>query len=249
MQRREQQRRTAGSGGSSYLGGGVGGYSPLPARFDAPETTTPVSRINTSPAVRSPAFKGSGMKLGSKKTKQAELLDALGGDVLASSAGAGELSGPPTPVVSNSPSPIQKDNGRGSLPEVEAERHVYLLPHTSISSLIYCYQRPHCYQRTDFPLTTAGRRRAVYGTQGRHESSNLRRCFRPSAAHPSTALDGLCREHPAIQAAPQCREIRAWAGTCYCAEGSFACFPGRTEFGGAQVEIYGDGREQRSTIE
>jgi coatomer subunit delta len=123
MQRREQQRRTASSGGSSYLGGGMSNYSPVPQRFDAPETAPTVSRINTSsPATRSPAFKGSGMKLGTKKTKQAELLDALGGDVLASGAGVGELSGPPTPVVSEPQSVVQKDTGRGSLPEVEAER-------------------------------------------------------------------------------------------------------------------------------
>ena len=66
------------------------------------------------------------MKLGTKKTKQAELLDALGGDVLAASAGVGDLSGPPTPVHTEAQSPVQKDNGRGSLPEVEQERYVSL---------------------------------------------------------------------------------------------------------------------------
>lgn len=101
----------------------MGSYSPIPQRFDTPEVTASVSRINTSsPAARSPAFKGSGMKLGTKKTRQAELLDALGGDVLASSAGVGELSGPPTPVVSESQSLVQKDGGRGSLPDVKVER-------------------------------------------------------------------------------------------------------------------------------
>ena len=123
MQRREQQRRAAGSGGSSYLGGGLGSYAPVPQRFDAPEMPSPVTRINTSsPAVRSPTFKGSGMKLGTKKTKQAELLDALGGDVLASSVE--ELSAPTTPTVSE-PHVSQKDKGRGSLPEVESERYAY----------------------------------------------------------------------------------------------------------------------------
>ena len=58
------------------------------------------------------------MKLGSKKTKQAELLDALGGDVLASTKLAEALpsvsSGTPEPI-----STVQKVTGRGSLPEVE----------------------------------------------------------------------------------------------------------------------------------
>jgi hypothetical protein len=82
MQRREQQRRTASGSGSGYLGvgGGVSGYSPL-SRFEALEST-PVAR-NSSPvpasSLRPPNFKGTGMKLGSKRTKQAELLDALGG--------------------------------------------------------------------------------------------------------------------------------------------------------------------------
>ncbi len=80
MQRREQQRRTAGTGGGSYIGGGVTGYSPVSLILEAPE---PVTRINTTSPISStpcaPAFKGTGMKLGAKKTKQAELLDALGG--------------------------------------------------------------------------------------------------------------------------------------------------------------------------
>lgn len=137
MQRREQQRRTTSTGGSSYLGGGISGYSPAPQRFDTPDVNTSVPRINTStPVARSPAFKGSGMKLGTKKTKQAELLDALGGDVLASSAGVGDLSGPPTPVPAEPQSPVQKDNGRGSLPEVEAESvHVVIKEQISLSLL------------------------------------------------------------------------------------------------------------------
>lgn len=55
------------------------------------------------------------MKLGSKKTKQAELLDALGGEGLAYE----EASAPPTPVTHQSSAP--KDT-RGSLPVVKAER-------------------------------------------------------------------------------------------------------------------------------
>jgi hypothetical protein len=83
--RRREQRRTAGAGGgSSYPGGGVTGYSPV-FRFEAPEASALSARVVASSApitTRNPAFKGSGMKLGSKKTKQAELLDALGGNVL-----------------------------------------------------------------------------------------------------------------------------------------------------------------------
>lgn len=129
MQRREQQRRAAGGGGGgggtgSYLGGGATGYSPVP-RFEAPEISTSASSrlhsTSSSTPARSPAFKGSGMKLGSKKTKQAELLDALGGDVLATTTIA-ELS-VPAPAAPEPPA-VQKVSGRGSLPEVEAERCV-----------------------------------------------------------------------------------------------------------------------------
>ena len=70
------------AGGGSYLGGGTSGYAPVP-RYEAPDT--PTART-TSPAPaaasRTPRFKTGGMKLGSKKTRQAELLDALGGEVL-----------------------------------------------------------------------------------------------------------------------------------------------------------------------
>ncbi|KAF8971900.1 hypothetical protein BDZ97DRAFT_1152820 [Flammula alnicola] len=139
MQRREQQRRAAGGGGggSSYLGGGVTGYSPVP-RFEAPElSTSSTSRLNTttpSAPARSPAFKGSGMKLGSKKTKQAELLDALGGDVLAST-NISELSAP-VAAVHEPPPTVQKVSGRGSLPEVEAQSvHIIIKEQISLSLL------------------------------------------------------------------------------------------------------------------
>lgn len=118
LQRREQQKRAAvsGSGGSSYLGGGMSGYSAIPQRFDAPEV--PAAR-NASPApassARTPPFKGSGMKLGSKKTRQAELLDALGGELVSE-----ELSAPPTPPIAD-PSPAPT-NTRGTLPSITAER-------------------------------------------------------------------------------------------------------------------------------
>ncbi len=118
MQRREQQRRTAGTGGGSYIGGGVAGYSPV-SRFEAPE---PVTRINTASPIssmpRAPAFKGTGMKLGAKKTRQAELLDALGGEAAVSSP---EISIPPTPVATSEPV-LQRADERGSLPEVAQQR-------------------------------------------------------------------------------------------------------------------------------
>ena len=124
MQRREQQRRTAGTGGgSSYLGGGVTGYSPV-SRFEAPEVSALSARIMSSstPVVsRTPAFKGSGMKLGSKKTKQAELLDALGGDVLESTISGPNATTPEAPIVQQPPA-VHKVSGRGSLPEVEPQR-------------------------------------------------------------------------------------------------------------------------------
>lgn len=137
MQRREQQRRAAtagGMGGSGYLGvgGGISGYSPVPQRYDAPETS-PITRHTPSPAAaRPPAFKGSGMKLGTKKTKQAELLDALGGEVLASSAAAGELavSVPPSPSAASSGaagSAVRGGvvDGRGSVPVVNIEGYLF----------------------------------------------------------------------------------------------------------------------------
>ncbi|KII93087.1 hypothetical protein PLICRDRAFT_379104 [Plicaturopsis crispa FD-325 SS-3] len=131
MQRREQQRRAAGGGGgggASYLGGGASGYAAVP-RFETPET--PIAR-NSSPApssVRAPAFKGSGMKLGSKKTKQAELLEELGGSDLPVRE---ELSAPSSPAVSISPS-VSRD-GRGSLPAVQAESiHIVVKEQLSVS--------------------------------------------------------------------------------------------------------------------
>jgi hypothetical protein len=118
MQRREQQKRAAGQGGgSSYLGGGATSYSSIPQqRFEAPEITPARTSSPASSSLRAPAFKGSGMKLGSKKTKQAELLDALGGEGLAYA----DVSVPSTPSV-NEPS-VPKDY-RGSLPTVKAERY------------------------------------------------------------------------------------------------------------------------------
>ncbi|PCH34288.1 hypothetical protein WOLCODRAFT_87391 [Wolfiporia cocos MD-104 SS10] len=118
MQRREQQRRAAsgGSSGGGYLGGGVTGYAPVPQRFDT--APAPIRTVSPAPAsARAPAFKGSGMKLGGKKTRQAELLDALGGEALLSE----DMSTPGTPVPSGTPEPPALKNERGSLPVVNAE--------------------------------------------------------------------------------------------------------------------------------
>jgi hypothetical protein len=119
MQRREQQRRTAsggGGGGGMYggLGGGMSGYSAVPQRYDTPDRDISSARA-ASPAPsapRAPAFKGSGMKLGSKKVGQDQLLNALGNEVK-------------TPDVSARSSPAPRagpKSGRGSLPAVDQER-------------------------------------------------------------------------------------------------------------------------------
>ncbi|KAJ6493521.1 hypothetical protein C8R47DRAFT_1012453 [Mycena vitilis] len=133
MQRREQQRRAAGTtpgfGNTGSYGGGVTGYSPVPTQYNPP--TPPVS---VTPVPRAPAFNGTGMKLGSsKKTKQAELIDALGGDYVSSGLLPSE---PPTPSVAAVPAPAAKAagaKGRGSLPEVEQESI-----HISITEQITC---------------------------------------------------------------------------------------------------------------
>ena len=121
MQRREQQRRAAaggGGGGGSYLGGGPTGYSPVPQRFDTP-SAVPIRKSSPAPSsVRAPAFKGSGMKLGSKKTKQAELLDALGGEALLSE----DMSVPTTPAIVSAPDLGVTKAPRGSLPAVTPGR-------------------------------------------------------------------------------------------------------------------------------
>ncbi|KAF7439906.1 hypothetical protein PC9H_000243 [Pleurotus ostreatus] len=134
MQRREQQRRAAGSssGGSGYMGGGITGYSPVPQAAPEPIRATP-SPSTTQTTTRAPAFRGSGMKLGSKKTKQAELIDALGGEALATTPLLAEASVPQSPSVSAPPEP---KNERGSLPEVEHESiHIAIKEQISLSLL------------------------------------------------------------------------------------------------------------------
>jgi hypothetical protein len=117
MQRREQQRRAAsgmGGGGGNFLGGGATGYAPIPQRFEAP---TPQRTVSPQPSSsRTPAFKSGGMKLGSKKTKQAELLDALGGELAVD-----EQSVPASPVHAPEPAAPVKDYA-SSLPAVAQER-------------------------------------------------------------------------------------------------------------------------------
>ena len=123
MQRREQQKRAAtlggGVGGGSYLGGGASGYAPVP-RYEAPDAPAARTASPAPAALSRPLnFKTGGMKLGSKKTRQAELLDALGGEVLS----VEDMSAPPTPIPVEPPTQTQKD-ARGSLPTITPERQV-----------------------------------------------------------------------------------------------------------------------------
>ena len=92
-------------------------------RFE-PAEPSPIT-WGMTPAAKSPAFKGSRMKLGLvKKMKQAELLDMLGGEVLATTGfGVEERTAPTTPTQAVTKLMIQKASGRGSVPEVEVERY------------------------------------------------------------------------------------------------------------------------------
>jgi hypothetical protein len=77
------------------------------------------------------------MKLGAKKNKQNELLDALGPELAA--IPQVEFSQPATPAVDAAPSsraPVATYNERGSVPEVEAESvHVVIKESLSLSLL------------------------------------------------------------------------------------------------------------------
>ncbi|KAN0073688.1 hypothetical protein V8E55_012165 [Tylopilus felleus] len=135
MQRREQQKRAAtlggGVGGGSYLGGGASGYAPVP-RYEAPDAPAARTASPAPAALSRPLnFKTGGMKLGSKKTRQAELLDALGGEVLS----VEDMSAPPTPIPVEPPTQTQKD-ARGSLPTVTPESvHLIIKENISVSLL------------------------------------------------------------------------------------------------------------------
>ncbi|KAE9397277.1 hypothetical protein BT96DRAFT_995876 [Gymnopus androsaceus JB14] len=135
MQCREQHR-SSGGGGNSYLGGGVSWYSAVP-RFD---TSDPLpTRITTSspaPAssTRAPAFKGTGMTLGSKKAKQAELLDAMGGAALETTSVSLDISAPSTPSITASLAAAPASSERGSVPEIVAESvHIVIKEQLSLS--------------------------------------------------------------------------------------------------------------------
>ncbi|KAI5998310.1 hypothetical protein EDD15DRAFT_2245240, partial [Pisolithus albus] len=83
----------------------------------APEAS-PIRTASPAPsASRQPAFKSGGMKLGSKKTRQAELLDALGSEVLS----AEEISAPSTPGIVESPATAMAPVVKSSLPTVAPE--------------------------------------------------------------------------------------------------------------------------------
>ncbi|WRT65127.1 uncharacterized protein IL334_002069 [Kwoniella shivajii] len=92
MQRREQQRIAQAGGGASRSGPGgygntsggggggmAGGYSSVP-RYEAPTQTQDYRTPSPAQTTQKPKFTGSGMKLGGKKGKQSDLMNALGGE-------------------------------------------------------------------------------------------------------------------------------------------------------------------------
>jgi hypothetical protein len=79
------------------------------------------------------------MKLGSKKTKQAELLDALGGDVLGSTMSGSNATASEAPIVQQAAVTVQKVSGRGSLPEVEPQRLLFLFSSSKASYLTFFF--------------------------------------------------------------------------------------------------------------
>ncbi|SPC65741.1 related to coatomer delta subunit (delta-coat protein) [Ustilago sp. UG-2017b] len=89
MQRRDAARRGQ-MGGNSGGFGSSGGYSAVQQRFEPPPTQAPVQTgfSSTSTPAAKP-FKGKGMQLG-KKSKGADLLGAMGGDLAAAAAAADE---------------------------------------------------------------------------------------------------------------------------------------------------------------
>jgi len=114
------------------------GYSAVP-RFDTPDPIpTRITTSSPAPAssTRAPAFKGTGMKLGSKKAKQAELLDAMGGAALETTSVSPDISAPSTPSITASPAAAPASSERGSVPEVAAESvHIVIKEQLSLSLL------------------------------------------------------------------------------------------------------------------
>jgi len=89
MQRRDAARRGQ-MGGNSGGFGSSGGYSAVQQRFEPPPTQAPVQTgFSSSSTPAAKPFKGKGMQLG-KKSKGADLLGAMGGDLAAAAAAADE---------------------------------------------------------------------------------------------------------------------------------------------------------------
>ncbi|KZV87744.1 hypothetical protein EXIGLDRAFT_773382 [Exidia glandulosa HHB12029] len=130
-------------GSASYLGnayaGRSGTYSPVP-RAASPNPFASNTGTSASSAVpKAPAFKGTGMKLGTKKVKGAELLDAMEADPLVAAEPEPEDDPAVAPVqqqqVSATPSappPGVIPTGRGSLPSV-AKQPVHIAIHETLS--------------------------------------------------------------------------------------------------------------------
>ncbi|KAG9009710.1 hypothetical protein FRB94_011565 [Tulasnella sp. JGI-2019a] len=107
MQRRDQARRTPGMPASNI--GNMSNYSAV-QRFDSPSPVVRSSSPSASAAsLRAPAFKGSGMKLG-KKTKQSDLIDALGGELVT-----------PSTSLPNTPARAASPDRRKYTPNVDQE--------------------------------------------------------------------------------------------------------------------------------
>ncbi|KAJ1031311.1 hypothetical protein NDA18_002528 [Ustilago nuda] len=89
MQRRDAARRGQ-MGGNSGGFGSSGEYSAVQQRFEPPPTQAPVQTgFSSTPTPAAKPFKGKGMQLG-KKSKGADLLGAMGGDLAAAAAAADE---------------------------------------------------------------------------------------------------------------------------------------------------------------
>ena len=246
MQRREQQKRAAALGGSggggSYLGGGSSGYAPV-SRYEAPDAPT-ARMASPAPATasRPPNFKTGGMKLGSKKTRQAELLDALGGEVLA----VEDMSSPPTPIPVEPPTQIQKD-ARGSLPSVTAERQVqppFLPVRLDLTTLP---QRTRCHQGNHLSLALARRRCQIHAAHRRHEPPSRRPVQRTHQTRPRAVLSRLW-VRPPIQTTPQRRQIRPKPRENHRAQGSLEGIPSRPSARCTQMALCRPGRKPHPSL-